>query len=125
VLSKFDDYPIHQTAEPVFHAATSDRNTYDRFWYNGHARDGSFYFGVALCRYPNLGILDCSLSLATGGRQYAFHGSRRAPLEPTDMTVGPFALHIIEPMGRHRVAIGPNDTGIECDLVFTPHTACI
>jgi hypothetical protein len=109
----------------VFHAATSDRNTYDRFWYNGHARDGSFYFGVALCRYPNLGILDCSLSLATGGRQYAFHGSRRAPLEPTDTTVGPFTLHIVEPMGRHRVAIGPNDTGIECDLVFTPHTACI
>ena len=82
MLSKFDDYPIHQTAEPVFHMATSDRNTYDRFWYNGHARDGSFYFGVALCRYPNLGILDCSLSLAIGGRQYAFHGSRRAPLEP-------------------------------------------
>ncbi len=125
MLSKFDDYPIHQTAEPVFHAATSDRNTYDRFWYNGHARDGSFYFGVALCRYPNLGILDCSISLATGGRQYAFHGSRRAPREPTDTTVGPFALHILEPMGRHRLVIGPNDTGIECDLVFTPHTACI
>ena len=125
MLSKFDDYPIHQTAEPVFHAATSDRNTYDRFWYNAHARDGSFYFGVALCRYPNLGILDCSLSLAIDGRQYAFHGSRRAPLEPTDTTVGPFALHILEPMGRHRVALGPNDTGIECDLVFTPHTACI
>ena len=125
VLSKFDDYPIHQTAEPVFHTATSDRNTYDRFWYNGHARDGSFYFGVGLCGYPNLGILDCSLSLAIDGRQYAFHGSRRAPLEPTDTTVGPFALHILEPMGRHRVAIGPNETGIECDLVFTPHTACI
>ena len=125
MLSKFDDYPIHQTAEPLFHTATSDRNTYDRFWYNGHARDGSFYFGVGVGRYPNLGILDCALSLAIDGHQYAFHGSRRAPLEPTDTSVGPFALHILEPMGRHRVVIEANDTGIECDLVFTPHTACI
>jgi len=125
MLSKFDDYPIHQTAEPIFHTASSDRFTYDRFWYNGHARDGSFYFGVGLCRYPNLGILDCSLSLAVDGRQYAFHGSRRAPHEPTDTTVGPFALQILEPMGRHRVVIEPNETGIECDLTFTPRSACI
>ncbi len=125
MLSKFDDYPIHQTAEPLFHTASSDRFVYDRYWYNGHAQDGSFYFGIALCRYANLGILDCSLSLAVDGRQYAFHGSRRAPHEPTDTSVGPFALEILEPMGRHRLVIAPNDTGIECDLVFTPRTACI
>ncbi len=79
MLSKFDDYPIHQTAEPVFHYGHQRSFTYDRYWYNGHARDGSFYFGVGLCRYANLGILDCSLSLAIDGHQYAFHGSRRAP----------------------------------------------
>ena len=125
MLSKFDDYPIHQTAEPVVHTATSDRNTYDRYWYNAHALDGAFYFGVGLCRYPNLGILDCSLSLAIDGHQYAFHGSRRAPDEPTDTTCGPFTLSILEPMGRHRVQIEANETGIEADLVFTPTTACI
>lgn len=125
MLSKFDDYPIHQTAEPLFHTASSDRFTYDRYWYNAHARDGSFYFGVGMCRYPNLGILDCSFSLVIGGRQYAFHASRRAPLEPTETVVGPFALQILEPMGRHRVVIGSNETGIECDLTFTPRTAVI
>ncbi|MBT4519451.1 MAG: hypothetical protein HOC23_05545 [Halieaceae bacterium] len=125
MLSKFDDYPIHQTARPLFHTASSDRNAYDRYWYNGHARDGSFYFGVGLCRYPNLDIMDCSLSLVVDGHQYAFHGSRRAPQEPTDTTVGPFSLQILEPMGRHRVVIGPNETGIECDLVFTPRSACV
>ena len=125
MLSKFDDYPIHQTAEPLFHTASSDRFQYDRYWYNGHARDGSFYFGVGLCRYPNLGILDGSLSLAIDGQQYAFHGSCRAPSEPTDTTIGPFSLQILEPMGRHRLVISANETGIECDLVFTPRTACI
>lgn len=125
MLSRFDDYPIHQTAEPIFHTASSDRFHYDRYWYNAHDRDGEFYFGVGLCRYANLGILDGSLSLAIGGRQYAFHGSRRAPHEPTDLSIGPMELQILEPMGRHRLVIAENDTGISCDLVFTPRTACI
>lgn len=125
MLSRFDDYPIHQTAEPIALTATSDRCTYDRYWYNAHDKEGGFYFGIGLCRYPNLGIMDCSLSLAVDGRQYAFHGSRRAPAEPTDTSVGPFRLEILEPMGRHRVTIADNDTGISCDLLYTPRTACI
>jgi hypothetical protein len=125
MISKFDDFPIHQTAEPIAQTASSDRCTYDRFWYNGHARDGSFYFGIGLGRYPNLGIQDCGFSLAIDGRQYAFHGSRRAPDEPTELTVGPFDLQVLAPMGRHRLIIAPNETGIECDLVFVPITGVI
>ena len=125
MISKLDDYPIHQTVEPVAQTATSDRFTYDRFWYNGHAKDSAFYFGIGLCRYPNLGIVDCSFSVVVDGRQYAFHGSRRASDEPMDLDVGPFKLSILEPMGRHRLVIESNDTNIECDLVFTPKTGVI
>ncbi len=125
MLSKFDDYAIHQTAEPLFRTASSDRFTYDRYWYNAHALDSSFYFGIALCRYPNLGIMDCSLSIVADGEQHAFHGSRRAPDEPTDTTIGPFELKILEPMGRHQIIITANDTGIECDLTFTPKTSAL
>lgn len=125
MLSKFDDYPIHQTAEPLFRTASSDRFTYDRYWYNAHAKDSSFYFGLAMCRYPNLGILDCSLSIVADGEQHAFHGSRRAPDEPTDTSVGPFELKILEPMGRHQITIAANETGIECDLIFTPKTGAM
>ena len=103
MISKLDDYPIHQITESVVSTASSDRFTYDRFWYNGHAKDGSFYFGIGLCRYPNLGILDCALSLAIDGHQYAFHGSRRSPREPAETVVGPFDLQILEPMGQPMV----------------------
>jgi hypothetical protein len=100
MLSKFDDYPIHQSPEPIMHSATSDKFTYDRYWYNGHTDDGGLYFGIGMGRYPNLGILDCAFSVVYEGNQYAFHGSRRAPDEPTNTSVGPFAIHILEPMGR-------------------------
>ena len=125
MLSRFDDYPIHQTPEPVAHPATSDRNVYDRYWFNGYAPDGEFYFGVTLGRYAHLGVLDCGFSIVRDGEQHAFHASRRAPAEPTETRVGPFHLEVLEPMRRTRVRLEPNETGIECDLVFHARTACV
>ena len=78
MLTKFDDYPIHQTSEPIAVVATTDRHAYDRYWFNGYQDDGEFYFGIGCAVYPNLGIVDCGLSIVHNGRQYAFHGSRRA-----------------------------------------------
>jgi hypothetical protein len=125
MLSRFDDYPIHQTPEPIAHPASSDRNVYDRYWFNGFARDGEFYFGIGMGIYPNRGILDCGLSVVRDGEQHAFHASRRAPAERGETRVGPFALEVLEPMRSVRVTLGPNPTGLECELVFTARTACV
>ena len=123
MLSHFDDYPIHQTPEPIAHPAASDRNVYDRYWFNGFAIDGEFYFGIGAALYPNLGIMDCGFSIVRHGVQHAFHASRRAPREPSRVEVGPFRIDILEPMRRLRIVLDPNDTGIGCDLVWTPRTA--
>ena len=102
MLNKLDDFPIHQTPEPIAHPAASDRNVYDRTWYNG------------------------AFSVATrGGRQHCFFGSRRAPLERTEMQVGPFRMEVIEPMRRARVVLEKNKSGITCDLTFSTRTAPI
>ena len=101
MLNKLDDFPIHQTPEPIAHVATSDRNAYDRTWFNGFARDGTRYFGIGMAVYPLRGILDCAFSVVEqGGRQHAFYASRRAPLERTDMQVGPLRLEVVEPLRR-------------------------
>ena len=41
MLSPFDDYPIHPSADPIAHPATGDPNHYDRYWFNGTRRPGS------------------------------------------------------------------------------------
>ena len=43
MLTKFDDYPIHQTSEPLAIPATTDRHAYDRYWFNGYQDDGAFF----------------------------------------------------------------------------------
>ena len=125
MLSKLDDYPIHQTSHPVAHPASSDRHVYDRYWFNGYAQDGEFYFGIGAALYPNLEIMDCGLSIVCDGEQHAFHASRRAPREPTDLQIGPFRLEILEPMKSLRVIVDDNESGISGELLWIPRTASI
>jgi hypothetical protein len=123
MLSKLDDYTVHQTPEPIAVPATTDRNAYDRFWFNGYAGDGEFYFGIGAALYPNLGIMDCGFSIVRDGVQHAFHASRRAPREPSQIDVGPFRIEILEPLKSLRVVLEPNETGISADLLWIPRTS--
>jgi len=126
MLTKFDDYPIHQTPEPIAHPATSDRNFYDRTWFNGYAKDASYYFGIGLAVYPYRNIMDCAFSVVQPNqRQHCFYGSRRAPVERTDTEVGPFRIEITEPMRTARVILEENESGITCDLKFSARTGAI
>lgn len=126
MLNRLDDYPIHQTPEPLAHPASSDPNVYDRTWFNGYNREGTQYFGLGMAVYPHRGILDCHFStVESGGRQHCFYASRRAPQERTEMSVGPFRLEIIEPLREARIIIDDNESGIACDLTFSARTSAI
>ncbi|MGE4322632.1 MAG: hypothetical protein AB7E60_06325 [Sphingobium sp.] len=119
ILSKFDDFPIQQTSEPISYLATSDRNAYGRYWFNGYDPDGEFYFGVAFAVYPHREVMDCALSIVRkDGTQDSFRASRRMRGDRTDLRVGPMRLEISEPMRTVRVTIDKNSTGITADLTF-------
>ena len=123
MISDFDDYSIHQNANPVNEPGTSDRNFYDRYWMNGFDRDGAFNFEGAVGIYPNRHVMDAHFSVSIDGTQHTFHGSRRAPGERSDTSAGPLKLEIVRPMREMRLAVADNETGISCDLVFTARTA--
>ncbi len=126
MLNRLDDYPVHQTPEPLAQAATSDRNVYDRTWFNGYANDASYYFGIGMAIYPHRHVLDAAFSVVRpGGLQHCFFASRRAPTERTDMSVGPLRIEVLEPMRRARVVLEDNDSGLACDLTFSGRSACI
>ena len=69
MLSRLDDYPVHQAPVPLLGPATSDRNVYDRYWMNGFDRDGEFYFAVGLARYQHRGIQDAEITLLNTSHQ--------------------------------------------------------
>lgn len=126
MLNRLDDFPIHQTPEPIAHPQSSDRNVYDRTFFNGYSPDGSAFFGIGIAIYPHRRVMDCAFSVVSaGGRQHAFFASRLAPLERTDMQVGPFRLEVVEPLRRARVVLDDNESGLGCDLTFSTRTSAI
>ena len=125
MLSPLDDFPIHQAPKPITTPATTDRNAYGRYWFGGFARSGGFQFEAAFGRYPNLGVTDAHLSIAVGDEQHAFHASRSAPTDPTDLTIGPFRLEIVEPMRQLRITVDDNETGITGELEWRNRTGAL
>lgn len=125
-IDPFDDYPIHQTPEPISVPATSDSNFYDRTWFNGYATDASAYFGLGLALYPHRRIIDGAFSVVTAeGRQHAVIASGRAPAVRSDTSIGPLRIEVVEPLRRTRVVVDDNETGIACDLTFSARTSPI
>ena len=122
MISSFDDYPVHQGVMPINQPTTSDRNYYDRYWFNGFAKDAGSTFEVGFGIYPNRFVMDGHFSIAVDGVQHSFHASRRAPKDRAETEVGPLSIEIIRPLKIVRVKLDPNETGIECDLTFFGRT---
>ncbi|WP_432200509.1 hypothetical protein ACRAQ7_13230 [Erythrobacter sp. W53] len=116
-LSKGDDFPIHQTAEPVAYAGT-DRNFYDRYFFNGYAPDGGGFFAIAFGVYPHLDVVDAHFNVIRDGVQHCVHASREAGMERMDLSCGPMTIEIVEPLNVLKVSVGDHE-GISAELTFT------
>jgi hypothetical protein len=121
MLTKGDEYPIHQTPEPIAFSGT-DRNFYDRYFFCGYQPDGSGYFAAAFGIYPHLNVADAHFSVLRDGTQHCLHTSRLLGMERMDLSVGPVRVEIIEPLVKLRLVIDGYD-GIMADLVFEARSA--
>ncbi|ASJ91494.1 hypothetical protein [Porphyrobacter sp. CACIAM 03H1] len=115
-LSRGDDYPIHQTPDPVAYAGT-DRNFYDRYFFNGYAPDGSGFFAAAFGVYPHLDVADAHFCVVRNGVQHCLHASRHLGMERMALECGPIRIEIIQPLQQLRVIV--DGEGIAADITFT------
>lgn len=118
MLTKADDFPVHQRPEPIATAGT-DRNFYDRYFFNGYTLDGHVFFAAALGVYPHLNVMDAAFSVIVDGVQHNLRASRLLNMERMDTQVGPIAVEVIQPLRRLRVIVGENEHGIRADIEFT------
>ncbi|HSD11143.1 MAG TPA: hypothetical protein VLF14_09175 [Candidatus Binatia bacterium] len=117
MLTKADDYPIHQTPEPIAYSGT-DRNFYDRYFFNGYARDGECFFAVAMGIYPHLNVIDAAFSVIHGGRQHNVRASRCLHMERLDTRAGPISVEVVKPLEALRLRVDDRVSGIKADLAF-------
>jgi hypothetical protein len=116
MITSGDDFPIHQTPEPVQQVFTSDRNFYDRFFFNGYWREAEPYFALGMGIYPNVGVIDAAFSVIQGGVQHCVRASRVLGADRMDTRVGPISVEVVRPMRAIRVRVEHPE--VKADLVF-------
>jgi hypothetical protein len=124
MLTRFDDYPIHQTSAPIAQAASADPNHYDRYWFNGYERHGQFFLSAAMGHYPNRGVIDAAFSVVHGGVEHSVFASGRMPADRSTQ-IGPLSIEIIEPLRIVRYILKENDYGLSADVTFRARTQAI
>ena len=117
-LSPLDDYPVHQVAQPIRYPATSDRNFYDRYYFNCHAGTDELMLIVGMGQYPNLGVTDAFALARHGDTHRVVRASRELGTDRMDTSIGPFRIEVIEGLRRLRVVLEPNEHGLEFDLTW-------
>ena len=116
-VTSWDDYPVHQSANWIAHVATSDRNFYDRYYFNVLDTSGRFMVVMGLGQYPNLGTTDAFATVRVGDEQHVVRASR--PLtDRSDISVGPLRIEIIEPLKRLRFVVEPTENSVAMDLTW-------
>lgn len=121
MLSRFDDYPIHQVAVPIAQAGNGHPDFYDRYWFNGYTED--MFFALAMGSYPNRGVIDAAFSVVSDGTQRSVFTSGRAPHDRSVTRIGPVHVDIVEPMRTTRITVDAPEHGLEAELVFEARTA--
>lgn len=123
MLTPADDFPLHQTADPIAFSGT-DRNFYDRFFFNGYDLESDTFFAVALGVYPQLNIMDASFSVVHNGLQTNLRASKEMQGDRLNLNVGPITIEIIRPLEETRIIVEDASNGIGADITaYARHQA--
>jgi len=114
-----DEYPIHQTPLSMAYVGTSDRNFYDRCYFNAHPRSGELFLVTGLGVYPNLGVIDAYATVRQGDQQHSVRFSGVLGDERLEQRVGPYRIEVLEPLRRVRLVCDGDEHGLGFDLTWT------
>ena len=114
-----DEYPVHQVPLSLRHMATSDRNAYDRSYFNAHDRSGEVFLVTGLGVYPNLGVIDAYATVRLGDHQFTTRASDALGDDRSAQVVGPYRVEVLEPLQRVRLVCESHGPGVSFDLTWT------
>lgn len=118
MLSPLDDLLIHQVAQPIRQPGTSDRNFYDRYYFNCHPCSDELFLIMGMGQYPNLGVTDAFALVRTGDEHRVVRASRELGLDRLDTSVGPFGVEVIEGLKTLRCTLDAPEHGLSYDLTW-------
>lgn len=104
-----DELPVHQAPLSMAQVASSDKNFYDRYYFNAHDRTGDVFFVTGFGTYPNLGVVDAFATLKHGDRKWAVRLSDAFDAGQIRTDVGAYRIEVIEPLQTLRLVCEHED----------------
>jgi hypothetical protein len=117
VIGPLDEYPIHQTPLPIGLVDSSDRNFYDRCYFNAHDRTGNIFVITGAGYYPNLGTKDAFVLVRRGDIQTAVHLGDAIDSDRLNQHVGGYRIEVVEPLRKLRLVVEETE-GIAMDMTW-------
>jgi hypothetical protein len=114
-----DEYPIHQAPLSLAYVASTDRNFYDRCYFNAHPCSDELFLVTGLGVYPNLGVIDAYATVRKGDRQWTVRFSDELGEDRLDQRVGGYRIEVLEPLRTLRLVCEGDEYGIGFDLTWT------
>ena len=117
-LTAMDEFLAHQTTDTFDRVFTSDRNFYDRYYFNLHGCSDELFLIAGMGQYPNLGTADAFVAVSHRDQQYVVRASKELAGDRMNTRVGPIGVEVLEGLKKLRVWCEPNEWKLAFDLVF-------
>ncbi|MBV9824195.1 MAG: hypothetical protein JO001_00720 [Alphaproteobacteria bacterium] len=118
MLSKFDDFPFHQTGNHFDTTETGDHRFFDRYWWVAYDRENRAQVNSGLGVYKNMNVLDGFGTVLLGSRQHNVRTSRVWRPEVERIGAGPLDYEIKEGLKSFRLTLAQNEYGVAFDLFW-------
>ena len=104
---------------------TSDKNFYDRCYFNAHDRTGDVFVITGLGTYANLGVVDAYATVKVGDTVRTTRFSDAIGPDRMHQQVGPYRIEVLEPLQHVRVVCDGDDHGVGLDLTWEGSFAAV
>jgi len=118
VVSRFDEFLIHQTEQTLASVASEHPEWQDRFYFNIHDRHGEFALITGLGAFPNRKMSQAYIFAADAGQHYGYLQVRPLNNDREVMTAGTLSFNVIEALKSWALDIDDEASGINGSLVF-------
>ncbi|MCB2079836.1 MAG: hypothetical protein KDE55_19340 [Novosphingobium sp.] len=117
MLTPYDEFPVHQASRPFSYIPSTDYNWDDGYYFGVFSPAEGVHLSTGARINPNSDMIGGYALLNVRGHQTTLRFNR-CWRRNFNVEVGPWKVEFVEPMKRIRLTLGPNDSGIEFDLMW-------
>ncbi|MDO8614146.1 MAG: hypothetical protein Q7T33_00220 [Dehalococcoidia bacterium] len=118
MISKMDEYLVHQTEKPLAEVASDHQDWQDRFYFNIHDPSGEFAAITGLGAFPNRKMMQAFVFATFKDQHYAYLNVRPLAGDREVMQTGSLSYSIVEPLKAWKLDLADEANGIRAQLEF-------